>query len=643
MAFAQEKKTFVAFSMKAAQARVREAIRQGLDFRQKPTDFFYLGGMTKPRAVVLDPLGQDWILIGERDPQGPLLTLDDWVTALRARFLHAERDPGVTIDPRCRKSAVDRADCATATVQDVRFFAGIEDTRFGQVCYEADWLMKRIGMDLENVPVKSLLTYYDLSVQEHRKRGGGRLKVGSRFWFYPIASRVNVLSDLILLEKLQIGVFTEVLYAELNDQPVSDLTRFEHGPSEGFARSFSENYDALAEKLRELDTLRGLTRLAALAKGLTQVGATPLIDFYLTAYPVERTTTPTEASVLTARDTDVGFSISGGVTLAALATRLQKGDVSALQELVLRSRPSAEKVSWLFETEMRDGQLAIQLPAPSNPVEALYELHTQAVFLYSQKRYAAALEYMEKFVQMDPSVAQGWVTRGAALNSLGRHTDALDSYNRAIAIQASDPVTWYDVAVALSDLGRDTEALESYDKAVKIDPTFLRAVYDKARLLNRIGRPMDALAALDTLIDKLPDEPENWVEKGYSLSFLGRYEEAIQLFDKAITLRPRFALAWSNKGNALLELGNRERGETIAASGEPYKEGFGYYAEALKALSKALDIDPDEPGALWGTGSTLASTGRKKEAKWYFERFTQVAPSSMKEQVNRAKRILDHL
>jgi hypothetical protein len=80
-ALAQEKKTFVAYSMKVAQARVEEAIRKGEDFRKKQPDLFYLGGITKPWAVVLDAKTGDWILVGERDPKSSVLTLDDWVVA----------------------------------------------------------------------------------------------------------------------------------------------------------------------------------------------------------------------------------------------------------------------------------------------------------------------------------------------------------------------------------------------------------------------------------------------------------------------------------------------------------------------------------------------------------------------------------
>ena len=183
-ASAQETKTFIAYSMKVAQARVEEAMRKGEDFRKKQPDLYYLGGITKPWAVVLDAENNDWILVGERDPKSSVLTLDDWVVALRARFIHPEKDPGVTIDPRPCKACVKsgkKEGCSHSTKQDVRFFGGIEDTHFGQVCYEADWLVKKIGLSLEKLQVKKIKSYFDLSIEQARNSGASSTKVSSRF------------------------------------------------------------------------------------------------------------------------------------------------------------------------------------------------------------------------------------------------------------------------------------------------------------------------------------------------------------------------------------------------------------------------------------------------------------------------------
>jgi hypothetical protein len=217
--------------MKVAQERVEEAVRKGQDFRAAQPDLFYLSGITKLSAVVIDTASRDWILLGERDPKASVLTLDDWVVALKARFLHPpEEDPGVTIDPipsdECRKAGKTKA-CRDATRQEVRFFGGIENTHFGQVCYEADWLMKRMALALEQVPVPSLETYYDLAVKQARQAGNTNSSVASRFWFYPMTDRVNVVGDVVLFEKMQMGVFTEVfvLPAGLSSEAIADTTR----------------------------------------------------------------------------------------------------------------------------------------------------------------------------------------------------------------------------------------------------------------------------------------------------------------------------------------------------------------------------------------------------------------------------------
>src|SRR5262249_21347376 len=158
----QETKTVIAYSMSVARAQVQDAEMAGRDFRRERPDLFHLGGITTPWAVVVDPATRDWILVGERDPKAAALTLDDWVVALRARFTHVEADPGVTMDrrpsERCLRAGLQTA-CLDASRQDVRFFGGVDHTRFGQVCLEADQLMKRIGLALEPSPVKELKTY----------------------------------------------------------------------------------------------------------------------------------------------------------------------------------------------------------------------------------------------------------------------------------------------------------------------------------------------------------------------------------------------------------------------------------------------------------------------------------------------------
>ena len=430
---AEDKKTFVAFSMRVAQARVEAALKAGEDFRNKQPDLYHLGGITKPWAIVLDTKTGDWILVGEQAPDSSALTLDDWVDALKARFVYPDKDPGVTINPKpcepCQKAGRPEA-CRHYTRQEVVFFGGIEDTHFGQVCFDSDWLMKRIGLALEKLPAPWVKTYYEVSVEEAQSRRGTTSSAASRFWFYPIVNRVNVLYEdgIVLLEKFQMGVFTEVLYAEVDGKPVEDVDRFEHYPSEAFSRSFSENYDAVAEVYEVLDTLRGLTRLAALAKGLTQMDRKPDVGFFLKGYPNEAVNTPDEVEVFKVTNQEVLLEISGGVSLSALAMRLRGGDVTALRQVVLEGRPSQETLRWTFVFTGDD----IELPPP--PPDSVAELWSHGEFLFQQHRYDLAIACWRQLARAYPDVSEIYYRIGLSFERKGMPSCAADYYSKGLAL-----------------------------------------------------------------------------------------------------------------------------------------------------------------------------------------------------------------
>ena len=84
LAQGQELKSLTAFSMSAAQKIIEHSICSEQDFRTVHIDTYQLGGITRPMAIILDRERGDWILIGERNPNNAILTLDDLAVALRA-------------------------------------------------------------------------------------------------------------------------------------------------------------------------------------------------------------------------------------------------------------------------------------------------------------------------------------------------------------------------------------------------------------------------------------------------------------------------------------------------------------------------------------------------------------------------------
>jgi hypothetical protein len=243
----------------------------------------------------------------------------------------------------------------------VQYFAGIENTHFGQVCYEADWLLKSISLGKERLPHANIESRFDLEVENRRRAliqgSATNLYVFSRGWFYPTVDRVNVFSDVVLLEKFQIGVFTEILGAEVDGHQVSDLSKVSDPALDAFSKSFNDNYDAATQDRPVLAALKGLARLASLAKGLRMSAEAGSFSFFLSGYAVTWIDTHKEAPVLTVLDNETKLAAFGGVQLSALAERLRSGDASALRDVALAARKDAgdNVLTWTFNMDVEDG------------------------------------------------------------------------------------------------------------------------------------------------------------------------------------------------------------------------------------------------------------------------------------------------
>lgn len=606
--------SLVAYSSKVARARVEEAARRGVDFRRRDRQLFELGGITRPWAVVVDAGAGDWILVGEKDPKAARLTLDDWVVALRARFLHADTDPGVTIERRpsdaCLRAGLPTG-CPDATEQDVRFFGGIADTRFGQVCLQADLLMKHIGLGVDRVPVVGLRTYYDLAAEELRRRGGPRRQVASRFWFYPSVNHVSVVDDVVALDRFQMRVFTEVLYVEVDGKRAPDAERLADAPSEAFSRSLDERYDAVAAARPVLETLRGLTRLAALTKGLTLVDPPGPAEYYLERYPLERVATPREEAVQSAKGGKTGVRLSGGVTIAALATRVQGGDASALRSAVLGARPSGAALTWTVPGGASGGPLAgVRLPPSAARDAEVASALSRAVFLHQTKRYDDAIDAYGRALALAPDLVPAYVSRGQAQLRSGRPDLAIADYDRAMHLDPRAAAAYNGRGLAYQGKGDAARAMADYDRALALDRRLASAYNNRGLAHSFAGESDRAIADFDRALALDSGLAEAYLNRGVArvaanAESAGAWQRALADFDQSLALDRTNAQAYYWRALAR----------------------FDDYQRATADLDTAIALDPGLAQAGYYAKAEIADqAGRSAEAEQAYRRFLEVAP-----------------
>jgi tetratricopeptide (TPR) repeat protein len=562
---------YMAFSLRVAEERVKRA---GANFRDSDSDLYWLAGINLVRGFVYDPENRDLILVGAHEEGRVPLTLDDVVVALRARFRYNEW-PLVSIDPT--------PDTKKTQMQHNRFEGRIEDTAFGQDMYEADYLMKQLGMALKPTGVEGLRTYWDRFVEESISPSSARRReIGSRFWFYPISPHVVVREGICVVRGLKVGVYTEVLIATTDGKPVEDVKGFKDTTGDAWANDLTERFEDLCAVHPSFNRLRGLQELVAVSKALQEMEERPDLSWWLEKYAVANAKTLKETKVLRRRYNGRrrGCELSGGVQLTALAVRLNAGDVTALRKAVLAIRPSSDALSWNFVV----ADWVVPIGAGQVKPEDVTSLFGQALFLNMQERHADAIALYDEILKITPRLAEAWLNKGESLRRLGRYDEAMKCFEQALEINPRLAEAWYNKGTALVMRGRWDEAIRCFDQALQINPRLAEAWSNKGVALGNLGRFDEELKCCDQALEINSRDAEVWTNKGAALGKLGRWDEAIRCFDQALQINPRLVEAWYNKGFALYNLRRyREARQPFEKAAEL---GFADARRALEILKR---------------------------------------------------------
>jgi len=222
-----------------------------------------------------------------------------------------------------------------------------------------------------------------------------------------------------------------------------------------------------------------------------------------------------------------------------------------------------------------------------------------------------------------------WLAKGTALIKLERHKEALAALEQATSSEPNKGITWYHKGLVLFKLERYEEAVIAIDRFMKLNPESIFLIYakdtrneaikklinmkkatiiwdDAGECLNRsveligLGQYKEALVAVSKAVDcAVPDGKKHykivispwpiWSDGrlGYirdmtyaeiaTADDLSILEKSLRTIDKLLEIDPKDAKAWYARGNALAYMKR--------------------YQEAIVALDKAIELDPDNDHA----------------------------------------------
>lgn len=204
------------------------------------------------------------VLLGDGHAGVPAPSLPMIATAMQWVFPETSQMPYVSIDPIPESPEgpfmrIDQDDISRGT-------------EFGWVMFEADRLLKCLGLGFDNnfgLPETSKVAghrnMFDWS-EEVANNGVVDKPVWSRFWFYPLVNAIQEDQTVMRITQCRIGVKTEVMTLE---NGILQSTGGEQDPaSKAFADHFTTHYHEYGEEFPVFNQLEQLARLILVAEWL---------------------------------------------------------------------------------------------------------------------------------------------------------------------------------------------------------------------------------------------------------------------------------------------------------------------------------------------------------------------------------------
>ncbi|KAL2359769.1 TOM (translocase of outer membrane) complex component [Blastomyces dermatitidis] len=263
-----------------------------------------------------------------------------------------------------------------------------------------------------------------------------------------------------------------------------------------------------------------------------------------------------------------------------------------------------------YEEAARAFEKSLELGNLGN-FEAL-ALNMRATFTYLTGDVQAALQDLNKSVELDPSLVQSYIKRASLHLELGNREAAADDFDLAVAQNKDDPDIYYHRAQLHFILGELPEAAKDYQKSIDVDRDFIYSHIQLGVTQYKMGSVASAMATFRRSVENFENVSDVYNYYGELLLDQQKHAEAIEKFDKAVELEKK------NKpwGINVLPLINK------ALALFQWKHDF---AEAESLCQKALIIDPECDVAVATLAQLLLQQGKVSEALKYFERAGELA------------------
>ncbi|OQN98614.1 Mitochondrial import receptor subunit tom70 [Cryoendolithus antarcticus] len=243
-----------------------------------------------------------------------------------------------------------------------------------------------------------------------------------------------------------------------------------------------------------------------------------------------------------------------------------------------------------------------------------YAYNMRGTFRYLKGDNDAALDDLNRSIELDPSLVQSYVKRASMHLEQSKRDEAAQDFELATSHSPSDPDIFYHRAQLHFILSEFTEAAADYQKSIDLDPKFIFSHIQLGVTQYKMGSVASSMATFRRCIKSFGDKSDVYNYYGELLLDQQKFQEAVEKFETAVEMERK--AVGEGGGMNVLPLINK------ALALFQWKQDFAG-AEAL--CQKALIIDPECDIAVATMAQLLLQQGKVTDALQYFERAAELS------------------
>jgi tetratricopeptide (TPR) repeat protein len=232
--------------------------------------------------------------------------------------------------------------------------------------------------------------------------------------------------------------------------------------------------------------------------------------------------------------------------------------------------------------------------------------------------------------------------RGALLARLNQPKAAIDDLNRAVQLYPEYPAIYNNRGSILLTLGLAREAIKDFDRAILLAPGYVAAFNNRGGARMVLGQTDAAVADFSRAVELSPESVAPLAGRGRAFLAGNRPHSAMRDFGHALQIDNRFSLGYRHRAEARLAVDRpaeaiEDLSRAIAfdsANSAIYLErGQAYlrsdnFAAAIRDFAKAIEIDPKSASAHEARGLAHIKVDAVNEADSDIQRALELAPRS---------------